>query len=164
MMNRFACFLVFAFLLIASGGVKAQEERRLTQKERIQLRAERMTDRMAEEYGLDDKQRDELLKANVAWIEKAGDMPYYGGRQALRGHRHHARRGGCCAPVRRGCCGYEEDDCCYWDERPASRKVVYKDKAAREKALKARREARKEYESRLKKILTDEQYEAYEQR
>lgn len=163
-MNRFVYFLVFAFLMAASDGLMAQEERRLTQKERMQLRAERMTDRMAEEYGLDDKQREELLKANLAWIEKTGDMPYYEGCRSLRGHHRHYRRGGCCAPVRRGCCGYEEDDCCYWDGRPASRKVVYKDKAAREKALKARREARKEYESRLKKILTDEQYEAYEQR
>ena len=53
------------------------------------VRAERMTERMVKEYSLNDTQKQQLLEANLALVEKMGDMPMH----RAKAHKHHKRDG-----------------------------------------------------------------------
>ena len=176
---------LLAALFMGAGSVMAQEERRDYSEQRLKLRAEMMALDMAERYNLDEKQVKELTKANLEWLQKQGNAP--GLRPGPRPNadrrwadrRHHPRRGwhrgGCCGTPRRAdyCCeayctdGRNALDCPYYDEarRPAPTKEELDQRAAeRRKTVEERRAAREAYEKRLQKIMTEEQYKAYQER
>ena len=176
---------LLAALFMGAGSVMAQEERRDYSEQRMKLRAEMMALDMAERYNLDEKQVEELTKANLEWLQKRGDAP--GLRPGPRPNadrrwadrRHHPRRGwhrgGCCGAPRcaDNCCeayctdGHHAPDCPYYDEarRPApTKEEMEKFAAKRKQAFEERRAAREAYEESLKKIMTEEQYKAYQER
>ena len=73
-MKRLVLMLTVA--LFAAGMAMAQDaprhgDKKMDPKER----AERMTERMAKEYTLNDSQKQQLLDANIALAEKMGEMP-----------------------------------------------------------------------------------------
>ena len=176
---------LLAALFMGSGSVMAQDGRRDYSEQRMKLRAEMMALDMAERYNLDEKQVQELTEANLEWLQKRGDAP--GLRPGPRPNadrrwadrRHHPRRGwhrgGCCDAPRHAdyCCeayctdGHHAPDCPYYDEarRPAPTKEELDQRAAeRKKIVEERRAAREAYEKRLQKIMTEEQYKAYQER
>lgn len=122
-------------------------------------RAERLTERMAKEYSLTDVQKQQLLEANMALMEKVGDAPRHP-------RRHDMKKG------KEGAC----DSCdCKKGDRPAKpgkdapRPELTDEQKARMKAgmdkKKAEMEAaRADYDARLKEILTPEQYSDYTQK
>lgn len=74
-MKRIIMIMVAAFLM--GGMVMAQHARRGGKMPEPKVRAERMTERMAKEYSLNDTQKKQLLEANLALVEKMGDMPMH---------------------------------------------------------------------------------------
>lgn len=177
---------LLAALFTGAGNVMAQDGRRDYSEQRLKLRAEMMALDMAERYGLDEKQVEELTKANVEWLQKQGDEPGLrpGPRPGDRDRRwadrrHHPRRdwhrGGCCGGPRNAdyCCeahctdGHHAPDCPYYDDdrRPApTKEEMEKFAAERKQAFEKRRAAREAYEESLKKIMTEEQYKVYQDR
>lgn len=177
------CLLTALFM--GAESVMAQEERRDYSEQRLKLRAEMMALDMAERYNLDEKQVKELTKANLEWLQKRDDAPGLrpGPRQDAdrrwADRRHYPRRGwhrgGCCGAPRCAdyCCeayctdGRHALDCPYYDEarRPApTKEEMEKFAAERKQAFEERRAAREAYEESLKKIMTEEQYKAYQER
>ena len=67
-------FLLVA-LLMMGGMVMAQGPRRGGQDMDPKTRAERMTERMAKEYSLNETQKKELLEVNMAFVQKMGERP-----------------------------------------------------------------------------------------
>ncbi|WP_455587070.1 DUF4890 domain-containing protein [Bacteroides sp.] len=82
-MKRIAFFMVTLFLMGSMAMAQGQrgEHKKMTPKER----AERMTERMAKEYSLNDTQKKQLLELNLAQSEKMGDRmsmrPNKGGKK-----------------------------------------------------------------------------------
>lgn len=75
--------LIFAVAFLAIGMTMAQNAQRPGNKNMDpKERAERMTERMAKEYTLNDSQKQQLKEANLALMEKMGEMPM---RQELTG-------------------------------------------------------------------------------
>ena len=178
------CLLTALFMGV--GNAMAQDNRRDYSEQRLKLRAEMMALDMAERYNLDEKQVKELAEANLEWLQKRGDKP--GLRPGLHPgdrdrrwadrRRHHRRdwhRGGCCGAPRHAdyCCeaycmdGHHAPDCPCYDEarRPALTKEELEQRAAeRKQAFEERRAAREAYEKSLQKIMTEEQFKAYQER
>ncbi len=162
---KITVFLTLALTLAGTGNVIAQDERRgVAREERTQVWAERMTERMAETYGLDEKQKKDLQEANEIFMQKMGDMPrmrdgrYYG-------HRHHRRRPSA------GCCGEVYDDCCgchHGHVRAGRHHFTEEERKAMadrwEKTAEDRKAAFQAYEASLQKIMTKDQYEAYKKK
>ena len=126
------------------------------QQHNPEMMAERMTERMAKEYELDDKQKEKLLELNKEFAGKT-EMP------RVRGHRQgrpqpkaqanpQGRRGFTAQPQRP--MGEPKQ---LTDEQKAQFK------AEAEKKMAERQEAQKEYDKKLKKIFTKKQYKAYEE-
>ena len=67
-------FLLVALLMVG-GMAMAQGPRRGGQNMDPKERAERMTERMAKEYSLNETQKKQLLEANMALMEKMGTRP-----------------------------------------------------------------------------------------
>lgn len=139
-MMRVTMILTLILLLSGTGTLAAQEKRLSGQERWVKIRAERMTECMAHEFGLSDKQKEKLQKTNEIWLLEYGDCPYYRDAPCRDRHGcgrkwHHHRRG----------CGYYDshrstDGCCYEDF------TEEKDKYET---------ARKEYEKALKRILSN---------
>ena len=66
---------LLAALLMMGGMVMAQGPRRGGQDMDPKTRAERMTERMAKEYSLNETQKKELLEVNMAFVQKMGERP-----------------------------------------------------------------------------------------
>ena len=125
---------LLAALLMMGGMVMAQGPRRGGQDMDPKTRAERMTERMAKEYSLNETQKKELLEVNMAFVQKMGERP---GRMKPE--------------MRQGKKGQSQatDSCtCKQDRRKAPR-------MSKEDREKMRQEAG------LKKIMTKDQYAAY---
>ena len=162
---------LLAALFTGAGSVMAQDGRRDYSEQRLKLRAEMMALDMAERYGLDEKQVEELTKANVELLQKQGDEPGLrpgprpdADRRWADRRQHHPRRnfhrGGCCGEPRHADCPYIDND-----RRPApTKEEMEKFAAERKQAFEKRRAAREVYEESLKKIMTEEQYKAYQDR
>lgn len=153
--------------VLATGQDRTPDQK---QQDRTEVRAERMTERMARTYDLDEKQKAKLLKANKAYVETMNEVAPLPPRQPRRAPRHHARRHhrhDCCA-----CCctchAHQRPACDYRREQPERPPLTDEQRAELEKQRKERREkadqARTEYDKQLKKIMTDEQYQDYRDR
>ena len=134
---------LLAALLMMGGMVMAQGPRRGGQDMDPKTRAERMTERMAKEYSLNETQKKELLEVNKAFVQKMGERP---GRMKPE--------------MRQGKKGQSQatDSCtCKQDRRKAPRMS----KEDREKMRQEMKASRESYEAGLKKIMTKDQYAAY---
>ena len=87
MMKRIVLIWMAAFLM--GGMAMAQHARHSDKMPEPKVRAERMTERMVKEYSLNDTQKQQLLEANLALVEKMGDMPMH----RAKAHKHHKRDG-----------------------------------------------------------------------
>ena len=146
-MKRIIVLMMAVFL--AGGLVMAQQGRRGGKKPDPKVRAERMTERMAKEYSLNDVQKQQLLVANLALAEKMGDMPMrYGmgmnnNNQDSRAGKHHkGRKAG-----RKNARLTEE-------QRTKMQAEMQKKRAEMETAM-------TQYQAELQKIMTKDQYAAY---
>ena len=74
-MKRIVLIWMAAFLM--GGMAMAQHARHSDKMPEPKVRAERMTERMVKEYSLNDTQKQQLLEANLALVEKMGDMPIH---------------------------------------------------------------------------------------
>lgn len=140
-------FILTSILLLSGTGTLAAQEKHLTSQERwAKIRAERMTECIAHEFGLSDKQKKELQKANEIWLLEYGDCHHYRYVPCRDRHGYRKRR-----HRHRGSCGYYDshrptDSCCYEDFSEDDEKYEA---------------ARKEYQKALKRILNKEQYQKY---
>ena len=81
-MKRIVLIWMAAFLM--GGMAMAQHARHSDKMPEPKVRAERMTERMVKEYSLNDTQKQQLLEANLALVEKMGDMPMHRAKAQLR--------------------------------------------------------------------------------
>lgn len=138
-------FLMIA-LVMSIGMIMAQGPRRGERKQiDPKARAERMTERMAKEYDLNESQKAKLLEVNLSMAEKATDKPM------ARPHKKH--RG---AEKGKYTCSCEEK------RQDVSAEKPERNKEEREKRMAAMKEAREAYNTELKGIFTTEQYAKYE--
>lgn len=133
-MKRIVLIWMVAFLM--GGMAMAQHAHHSDKMPEPKVRAERMTERMVKEYSLNDTQKQQLLEANLALVEKMGDMPMH----RAKAHKHHKRDGKRHQLT---------------DEQRAQKK------AEMEKKREEMKTARIAYDSQLRKIMTEEQYAAY---
>lgn len=144
-MKRIALLSVFA-LFVGGMSMMAQDApqhpRRGNDAPDPKVVAERMTERMAKEYSLNDEQKQQLLEANQVLMEKTGNFRHAPRR---RPHKGEAR------PERK-------DRPQLTDEQREQRKAEFEKRRAEMET------ARKDYETRLQSIMTKEQYEAYNQK
>ncbi|MCI1647296.1 MAG: DUF4890 domain-containing protein [Bacteroides sp.] len=159
-------FIVFIVALFAGGMIMAQESpkgvRKVDPKVRAEQRAERMTEHMSKKYALNEKQQKELKEANLAFVEKIGDMPFYrhhGMRPEMK--KHHKKC--CCECGRKYRAHTKHRDMAEWRDRPKhltkAERVAWKDKM--EKKREEVKSAREAYQVELQKIMTKEQYDTY---
>lgn len=133
-------YAVVLVLAMSSVSAVAQDGDRPEKKGKKVDRTEmvkRRTDRMAERYGLDEKQTAKLLELNT---EHMGRMQPMGRPSRMR--RGGAGDGNDVAPDREA-------------ERPSKEQM--------EEMRKKMSESREKYEAELKKIMTSDQYAKYEQ-
>lgn len=162
-MKRIVLMLVAALMM---GGMAMAQDNRRGGDEKMndpKVRAERMTERMAKEYNLNDTQKQQLLEANMALMEKKGDMPAPGRRGEMRRPPMKKENGCCC------------QDSCSKEGKKAGKKHDKKEgqrpqmteeereqmKAEMEKKRQEMKAAHAAYQEQLQKIMTKEQYEAY---
>lgn len=131
-MRRIVVMLVAALL---TGGMAMAQERHDGKRPDPKERAERMTERMAKEYSLNDTQKQQLLEANRTFMEQMGDVPGGPGR----GPGMKPGKG-------------EKKDSIRADRGKGKRPEMSEEKKAEMEA------ARTAYEAKLKEILTPEQY------
>lgn len=131
-------------LLLMSGIAMAQGGRRGGDKNMDpKARAERMTERMAKEYSLNDTQKKQLLEANLALNEKMGTRP-----EGAKPDMKQGKKDTCC-----------QDSCCC--SKKDGKKAFKMSKEDREKITKEMKAKRDAYDAQLKKIMTKEQYDSY---
>lgn len=138
MMKRIILVWMAAFLM--GGMVMAQQARRSGNMPDPKVRAERMTERMAKEYSLNDTQKKQLLEANMELVEKMGD-----------------RTGQRKPNVRKG---KGEKECCCQEAGKRAEKAGKRPQLTDEQRAE-RKKARDSYNEQLKKIMTSDQYAAY---
>lgn len=151
--------LIWMTALMMGGVVMAQHAGRSDRMPDAKVRAERMTERMAKEYSLDDTQKKQLLEANLALVEKMGDMPVH---RRLDMRKDKCRNDSCC-------CAHTDKYHAKADkqsERDGKRHQLTDEQRAQKKAeMEKKREemkvARTDYNLKLRKIMTEEQYAAY---
>lgn len=131
-------FLMLALLLMG-GVVMAQGNRRGNRQMDTKARAERMTERMAKEYSLNDAQKKQLLEVNIAMMEQMGPRS----KEMKRGKRDRV-----CVT----------DSCCAREYKGKSSKMS---KEGRQKMQQGMRTSREAYEKQLQKIMTQDQFAAY---
>lgn len=146
-MKRIIVLMMAVFL--AGGLVMAQQGRRGGKKLDPKVSAERMTERMAKEYSLNDVQKQQLLVANLALVEKIGDMPMrYGmgmnndNRENRAGKHHKGRKAG------------HKNARLTEEQRAKMQAEMQKKRAEMETAM-------TQYQAELQKIMTKDQYAAY---
>lgn len=131
-------------LLLMSGIAMAQGGRRGGDKNMDpKARAERMTERMAKEYSLNDTQKKQLFEANLALNEKMGTRP-----EGAKPNMKQGKKDTCC----------QDSCCCPKKDGKKAFKMSKEDREKVTKEMKARRDA---YDAQLKKIMTKEQYDSY---
>lgn len=128
-MKRIALLIMTAFLM--GGMTMAQQTDYGNRMPDPKVRAERMTERMVKEYSLNDTQKQLVLAANIALMEKMGDMK----GDKVRGKKHRNRQ--------------------MTEEQREKMKTEMKTRRAEMEA------ARTVYNEQLQKIMTKEQYAAY---
>lgn len=131
--------LFFALMLTVSVSANAQDDnskRKMPSKEEM---AQNITDRMASKYGLSDKQKTKLLELNKEYADK---MP--------RPHRGGAPRGG----------NFKKNDT-KTDANTGASQPARPSKEEMDKKMEQMKQNREAYNSKLKEILTDEQYKKY---
>ncbi|ADV43758.1 DUF4890 domain-containing protein [Bacteroides helcogenes] len=136
-MRKIILILVAAFFM--GSAAMAQHARRGDRMPDPKVRAERMTERMAKEYSLNDTQKKQLLEANLVFVDKMGGRPMH--RRPDAGKGKNACDSCCCARTGK--------------RHQADRK------AGMEKKHKEMKDARSAYDAQLQKILTKDQYAAY---
>ena len=157
MMKRIVLIWMVAFMM--GGMVMAQHTRRSDKMSDPKVRAEHMTEQMVKEYSLNDTQKQQLLEANLALVEKMGDMPMHR-RPDMRKDKN--RNDSCC-------CAHADRHHAKADKHPkkdGKRHQLTDEQRAQKKAeMEKKREemkaARTAYDSHLQKIMTNEQYAAY---
>lgn len=132
---RPAIFIMFALLLAFPRNSSAQEREDIQSDEWIKIRAERMAERTAEEYGLNDKEKKKLQEANEILLQKESErrdsryrydrrsnLPsgrYERDNSRIDGYARHCDRNvkdichdryGCCDRPRR----HHEERCCHY--------------------------------------------------
>lgn len=147
---------VFALCGVSMAQTRGERGTRGNQQHNPEMMAERMTDRMAKEYELDDKQKAELLELNKEFASKT-EMPRMrphrqGRPQAKAQANPQGRRGFAAQPQRP--MGERKE---LTDEQKAQFK------AEAEKKMAERKEAQEKYDKKIKKIFTKKQYKAYEE-
>lgn len=135
-MKKIVLLMVAVFLL--GGMAMAQQTRRNDKMPDPKVRAERMTERMAKEYSLNETQKKQLLEANMALVEKMGDRPM---------HRRPDMRK-----------GKAECDSCVHAKMS---KHHGKDAKVGKKKYEEMQATRAAYDAELQKIMTKDQYAAY---
>lgn len=140
-MRRIALLSVFALFV---GGMSMaqdapQHPRRGNDAPDPKVMAERMTERMAKEYSLNDEQKQQLLEANQALMEKTGNFRPAPRRRPQKGEARPERK--------------ERPQ--LTDEQREQQKAEFEKKRAEMET------ARKDYETRLQSIMTKEQYASY---
>lgn len=156
-MKRIVLMLVAAFLM--GGMVMAQHARRSDKMPDPKVRAERMTERMAKEYSLNDTQKKQLLEANMALVERMGDMPMHRRADMKKGKM--GCDSCCCAKADKN---LKKDG--KLDKKEGRRARMTDEQRAQKKAdMEKKREemqaARTTYDAQLQKIMTKDQYAAY---
>lgn len=156
-MKRIALLIVAAFLM--GGMAMAQQARRGDKMPDPKVRAERMTERMAKEYSLNDAQKKQLLEANLAMVEKMGDRPMHR-RPDMRKDRN-GSDSCCCAKAdkhhKKGAkAGKKEGKRAQMTDEQRTQA-----KAEMEKKREEMNAARTAYDAQLQKIMTKDQYAAY---
>lgn len=155
-MKRIIMIMVAAFLM--GGMVMAQHARRGGKMPEPKVRAERMTERMAKEYSLNDTQKKQLLEANLALVEKMGDMPMH-----RRGDMRKGKKDCTCTCSKADKHHSQRDSIAKKEGRKA--RLTDEQRAQKKAEMAKKREemtaARTAYNVQLQKIMTKDQYAAY---
>ncbi|MCD8263979.1 MAG: DUF4890 domain-containing protein [Tannerellaceae bacterium] len=164
-MKKISLMLVALFTLggVAMADEVKQEKRTIDPK----ARAEKMTEHMAKEYGLNDSQKKQLLDLNQTFAEKMGDRP---------GHKHPGKKGrhGDMAKADKGDKANkdgvtkENKERKNKDQANANRDGR-KNRAdapklsaeEREKRMQEMKQVREDYKAQLQKIMNADQYQAF---
>lgn len=136
--------LMIALLMIGGMAMAQGHRKGGNRKMDPKAHAERMTERMVKEYSLNDTQKRQLLEANQALVEKMGSRKEGAKRDMKQGNKEKCTQG--------------TDSCCSKKEGREAPKMAKEDREKMHKEMKASREA---YDAQLKKIMTNEQYDAY---
>lgn len=134
-------FMILMVALLTGSMAMAQQSRRGGKRPDPKERAERMTERMAKEYSLNDTQKKKVYEANLALTEKMGDMPMRRRPDMQKDNKKDK--------VNKG----EKKRM-----TEAERKEMKAEMETKREEMKAAREA---YDVQLKQIFTKEQYDAY---
>ncbi len=132
--------LFFAMMLAVSVSAQTQENEQKRKAPSKEEMAQKMTDRMVSKYGLSDKQKTKLLELNKEYADK---MP--------RPHRGGGPRGG--GNFKKNDSKTEGNTSATQQARPSKEEM--------DKKMEQMKENREAYNTKLKKIMTDEQYKKY---
>lgn len=133
--------MVLVVALLTGSMAMAQNSSRSDRSTDPKERAERMTERMTKEYSLNDTQKKQVHEANLALMEKMGDMPM-NRRPDMRGAQKDNK-------VKKG------------EKKQMTDTERQEKKAEMGKKMEELKVARDAYDAQLKKIMTTEQYDAY---
>lgn len=142
-MKRIVLALVAMFTL-TTAAMAQSEVKKMARPSKAEM-AQHMTDRMAEQYGLNDKQKAKLLDLNTRYADKMGPMRGRGPRPA-GGMRPGKRDGQQTETKQQG--------------RPQMNDSIRAKMAKNREEMKATHEA---YEKELKSIMTSDQYQKYQE-
>lgn len=144
--------MIMAAAVLMSSSAVAQEEKQGNRPEKKLDKTEmakRRTDRMVKDYSLNDKQAKQLLELNNKYIDKMGPR---GGRP------HHGPKGGPNRPPRD-----RKDLKGQRPEPPKDGERMAPPKEGKHKEHhKKMEEKMKAYDAELKKIMTEDQFKAYQ--
>lgn len=133
---------LFVLLMMVSSVAFAQKDQktRRTKKVDPKVRVERMTERMAKEYALTDKQKEQLFEANRALVEKMD--------QCQMNPRKHKRGSGMQG---KDSIAVKKQTCC------KAKRLTKEERMEKREEMK---KAHAAYDAQLKSIMTKDQYEA----
>ncbi|MFV0545993.1 MAG: DUF4890 domain-containing protein [Bacteroides sp.] len=133
---------LFVLLMMVGSVAFAQKDQKTPRAKKVdpKVRVERMTERMAKEYALTDKQKEQLFEANRALVEK---MDQY--QVSSRMHKKGAGLQG------KDSIAAKKQMCC------KAKRLSKEERMKRREELKKVHEA---YDAQLKSIMTKDQYEA----
>lgn len=126
-----------AFLMTFGIAMAQSPERGSKRHMDSKARAERITERMAKEFSLNDSQKQKLLTLNLSITDKMSS------KQSVK-HTHKDKKAG-------------KKECTCKDHKKAP-KITKEERVKRHEAMKASRDA---YNAKVKEIMTKEQYEAF---
>ncbi|MDE6348842.1 MAG: DUF4890 domain-containing protein [Bacteroides sp.] len=132
--------LIWMAVFMMGGMVMAQQTRRGNKMPDSKVRAERMTEQMVKEYSLNDTQKKQLWEANMTLLEKTE-------------HR--------LSDIKRGKSRNDSCSCACVDSLRMKSDRYHKRRGGRYQLTDEQRAARTAYDLQLQKIMTNEQYAAY---